>query len=491
VYLQIEADHRTTIAQQRSPYLVALQQAALLAKSAANDERGYLLTANASYLEDFRGRLPGMEDRLGVARGAAATDAERAAVDRVRDDIDTWVSAAEAEFTRYATDRAGATATALGPNRDLRKAYEAEIDAAVEAGAAALAAGNRSADAATQQATRLLVGVITGSLVLAFLIGLGVIRAVTRPLAAVVGALGDAAAGDLTRRVDARSRDELGELGRALNSTLESQQTAVATIATSATALAASADALASVSGRIAVSAEEASGQATVVSAAAEQVSRNIQTVSAGSEQMGASIREISHNANAAAEVAAQAVAVAGVTTETVAKLGDSSVEIAEVVKVITSIAEQTNLLALNATIEAARAGEAGKGFAVVATEVKELAQETARATEDISRRVQAIQGDTAGAMDAIAEISAIIGKINDYQLTIASAVEEQTATTGEMNRNVTEATAGSSEIASNITGVATAAQVTTESVGEAQAAAADLARMGGELQALVGRFRH
>ncbi|HEV7824136.1 MAG TPA: methyl-accepting chemotaxis protein, partial [Mycobacteriales bacterium] len=325
VYLQIEADHRTTIAQQRSPYLVALQQAALLAKSAANDERGYLLTANASYLEDFRGRLPEMEDRLGVARGAAATDAERAAVDRVRDDIDTWVSAAEAEFTRYATDRAGATATALGPNRDLRKAYEAEIDAAVEAGDAALAAGNRSADAATQQATRLLVGVITGSLVLAFLIGLGVIRAVTRPLAAVVGALGDAAAGDLTRRVDARSRDELGELGRALNSTLESQQTAVATIATSATALAASADALASVSGRIAVSAEEASGQATVVSAAAEQVSRNIQTVSAGSEQMGASIREISHNANAAAEVAAQAVTVAGATTETVAKLGDSS----------------------------------------------------------------------------------------------------------------------------------------------------------------------
>jgi methyl-accepting chemotaxis protein len=174
-----------------------------------------------------------------------------------------------------------------------------------------------------------------------------------------------------------------------------------------------------------------------------------------------------------------------------VSKLGESSLQIAEVVKVITSIAQQTNLLALNATIEAARAGEAGKGFAVVATEVKELAQETAKATEDIARRVDAIQGDTAGAVEAIAEISGIIGKINDYQLTIASAVEEQTATTNEMSRNVSEAAAGAGEIAANITGVATAAQVTTESVSEAQSAATDLARMGSELQALVGRFRY
>ena len=173
-------------------------------------------------------------------------------------------------------------------------------------------------------------------------------------------------------------------------------------------------------------------------------------------------------------------------TNHTVAKLGESSAEIGNVVKVITSIAEQTNLLALNATIEAARAGEAGKGFAVVASEVKDLAQETARATEDISRRVEAIQSDTSNAVAAIGEISQIIARINDYQLTIASAVEEQTATTNEMSRSVSEAASGTTDIAANIGGVASATQATTATLAEADRTVTELATLADELQAAV-----
>ncbi|HZR79903.1 MAG TPA: methyl-accepting chemotaxis protein [Candidatus Binatia bacterium] len=261
---------------------------------------------------------------------------------------------------------------------------------------------------------------------------------------------------------------------------------AVERIGKTSAMLASSSEELASVTQQMAANAEETSAQANVVSAAAEQVSGNVQTVATGTEEMSASIKEIAKSASEAAKVAQTAVGVAGKTNETVAKLGESSAEIGKVIKVITSIAQQTNLLALNATIEAARAGEAGKGFAVVANEVKELAKETAKATEDISQKIEAIQADTTGAVDAIAQISAIINQINDIQNTIASAVEEQTATTNEIGRNVAEAARGSGEIAQNIAAVATAASSTTEAAGNAQGATTELARMAVELQQIV-----
>ncbi|MCW2772016.1 MAG: hypothetical protein JWN91_342 [Nocardioides sp.] len=297
------------------------------------------------------------------------------------------------------------------------------------------------------------------------------------------------AQGDLTTRVPVRSRDESGQMAEALNVAVENMSGVVGGISTTARSLNAAAADMADSSTQMAAAAEETSAQARVVTAAAEQVSRNIQTVATGSEQMGASIREIAQNANLAARVASEAVMVTERTNGTVAKLGESSTEIGKVIKVITSIAEQTNLLALNATIEAARAGEAGKGFAVVANEVKELAQETARATEDISSRVAAIQVDTTEAVDAIGQISEVIGQINDFQATIASAVEEQTATTNEMNRNVADAATGSGEIAANISGVAVAAGSTSEGVTHTQRAAAELARLSDDLGELVGRF--
>jgi len=253
--------------------------------------------------------------------------------------------------------------------------------------------------------------------------------------------------------------------------------------------LASAAQELTSVSHQMASNSEETATQANVVSAAAEQVSRNVATVASAAEEMGASIKEIAKNAGDAARVATAAVQVAEKTNATVSKLGESSAEIGNVVKVITSIAQQTNLLALNATIEAARAGDAGKGFAVVANEVKELAKQTAKATEDIGGRIEAIQTDTKGAVDAIARISTIINEINEIQSTIAGAVEEQTATTGEITRSVNEAALGSREIAQSVLGVAEAARSTTLGAGNTKSSADELAKMASELQKLVSQL--
>ena len=266
-------------------------------------------------------------------------------------------------------------------------------------------------------------------------------------------------------------------------------QEGVAEIAEIGSNLASASEELTAVSSEMGTAADETASQANVVAAAAEEGSKNVQSVATGSEEMTASIQEIAKNTTEAAKVASQAVSVAESTNVMVAKLGQSSAEIGSIIKVINSIAQQTNLLALNATIEAARAGEAGKGFAVVANEVKELAKETTKATENISRMIETIQGDTKGSVDAIAQITTIIKQVNDYMNTIACAVEEQTVTTNEMARNVSEASKGSMEIAGNIVSVADAAQKTTEGATQTQQAASELAKMACDLQSVVARL--
>jgi methyl-accepting chemotaxis protein len=369
--------------------------------------------------------------------------------------------------------------------------YVDQLDAAAASLSAAASKAALDTDVTSSDARRNVLVVLALGLLVGLTIAWYTASLIVGSLRRLQVAVEAMAAGDLTARADVVQRDEVGQMARSLAVAQESVRSVVEQVASSAAAVAAASEELAASSQQIAAGAEETSVQAGVVSAAAEEVSRNVQTVSAGSEEMGASIREIAQSANDAARVAAQAVTVVESTNATVASLGASSQEIGNVVKVITSIAEQTNLLALNATIEAARAGEAGKGFAVVANEVKELAQETARATEDIARRVEAIQADTGGAVGAIGEISTIIGSINDYQLTIASAVEEQTATTNEMSRNVAEAATGSGEIAANITGVASASSSTTEAVTQARGAIDEMARMAAELHTQVARFTY
>ncbi|MEO5798041.1 MAG: methyl-accepting chemotaxis protein [Gemmatimonadales bacterium] len=358
--------------------------------------------------------------------------------------------------------------------------------------AAMAEAGKADAEslAAERRARMLVGGVAVAAIALMLVTGTLITRGIVTPLRHTAEVLESVARGDLTVRIEEHGTDEVGRMATALNSALESLRSTIASIGQSAESLAGSSEELTSVSQQMGANAEETAAQSGVVSAAADQVSSNVQTVAAGSEEMSASIREIAKNTAEATRVAATAVQVAESTNATISKLGISSAEIGQVIKVITSIAEQTNLLALNATIEAARAGEAGKGFAVVANEVKELAKETARATEEISKKIAVIQGDTEGAVAAIRQVGSIIGQINDIQTTIAGAVEEQAATTAEIGRNVSDAARGSSEIAQNITGVAQAAQSTASGATQTQASSAELARMAAELQQLVSRFK-
>ncbi|HYG86817.1 MAG TPA: methyl-accepting chemotaxis protein [Azospirillum sp.] len=235
--------------------------------------------------------------------------------------------------------------------------------------------------------------------------------------------------------------------------------------------------------------AEQTNRQSSAAVAAAEETSANVQTVASATEEMSASLRDIALQVTKSSSIAAQAVNEAANTNGTVQGLVESAQKIGEVVSLITNIASQTNLLALNATIEAARAGEAGKGFAVVASEVKNLANQTAKATEEISAQIIAMQQVTGGAVEAIQGIGQIIGSINDVTTNIASAVEEQTATTGEIARNVQQAAQGTAEVSSNIVQVTQVSAQTGASAGQVLGAAKELAQQSENLRQEVERF--
>lgn len=333
-----------------------------------------------------------------------------------------------------------------------------------------------------------LLGLVIPAVVM--IIGSLILRGVTQPLSRVMQVLDAVSRGDLTQVASLNGSDEIGKMGRALDQTLRHLCSTMRGVVHDADQLASASQTVANVSQEMGVVAERTSSQGANVSMASGEVSRNVQTVASAMEQVSVSIAEIAKNASEAARVATEAVQVADETHGIVAKLGESSVDIGNVIKVITSIAQQTNLLALNATIEAARAGEAGKGFAVVANEVKELAKQTAAATEDISQRIGAIQSDTQGAVGAISRISEIINQVNDISNTIAGAVEEQTAMTSEIGRSVSEAAGASNEIAQSLTGFVEAAQGTSAGAGSAQSAAAELAEMAATLRRRMERFK-
>jgi methyl-accepting chemotaxis protein len=428
---------------------------------------------------EYTGKLP--EGRLkDMVKGAVFTEGE------------AWIGVVQTRVVPAALRGDDKTArdilfTQAAPHFRAHQSAAHELTAAVESEDA-----RKEADAGAMIRSRLTllisIGAAVVGLIVAFSWYLGWL--ITRPLGKTVGLLQEVAGGDLRHRLEADSTDESGVMGKALNTTLDKVSEILRGIGAASESLASASAEMSETSQQISANSEETSAQIQVVSNATQQVSQNLQTVATGAEEMGASIKEIAKSASEAAKVASSAVQVAETTNATVAKLGQSSAEIGEVIKVITSIAQQTNLLALNATIEAARAGEAGKGFAVVANEVKELAKETAKATEDISRKIEAIQSDTLASVEAIENISNVIKKVNDISNTIATAVEEQNATTNEMARNVSDAAHGSGEITSNIAGVAQAAESTSRGAGNTQKAAQQLVETSAQLRRLISQFK-
>ncbi|MDY7100555.1 MAG: methyl-accepting chemotaxis protein [Actinomycetota bacterium] len=385
----------------------------------------------------------------------------------------------------------------LPPEDQLLAAYGAAeagmygaLDQLIEVETAAAEASVSSADDDFASARTLTLAVTAIGIALALGLALFTRRVIVRQLRTVGDALRSLASGDLTAHVDIRSRDEVGTMATAFNTATAALRATLETVTSSAARLGEGMLRLTTSAQAVTQQTEESRSQAGAASTAAADVSGNVDAMAAGAEEMGASIREISRNTSDAARVAGEAVNKAESTNRTVTRLGESSAEIGNVVKVITSIAEQTNLLALNATIEAARAGDAGKGFAVVAGEVKDLAQETAKATEEIAGRIEAIQNDTQLAVSAIGEIATIISQINDYQTTISAAVEEQSATTDEIGRSIRQTSHGAGDIAETIARLADITNDTREAMTEAGVLVGELSGLSSRMSEDVGRFR-
>ncbi|MCS6855623.1 MAG: methyl-accepting chemotaxis protein [Elioraea sp.] len=465
-----------------------------------------------------------MEERVGELQDALreveaiAGPARRAVLDRMVPGAEGYFGGIKRTLAA-AERREGDLAAIVLANRDLVRSLD-QLSRELEQTAQAAKSRIEDEARATADLTfRMMVGVLVGGLLFAaLLVWLAGARGIARPISVSVARLRALAEGDTAAPIPGLGRkDEIGDLAKAMETfrdalirqreaeareraEAEAKAARAARVSDAARrfeaetgtvvkAVASASTELEATASGLAAGAEETSRQATAVAAAAEQASANVQTVAAAAEELAASIREISRQVTESTRMAQEAVSEAARTNATVESLSAAAQKIGDVVRLINDIAGQTNLLALNATIEAARAGDAGKGFAVVASEVKNLASQTAKATDEIAAQIDSVQAEVAKVVEAIRAIGGTIERISAVSASIAAAVEEQGAATAEIARNVQQAAQGTGVVSANIGSVQQVAQNAGADAAQVQKAAEELSRNAEELRRQVEAF--
>ena len=497
----------------------AVDEAIIAEKNIIIETDAAVMRVQLEHFQASRRKAEGAMDHL-VA--IADTPQRRAMLEGIRKDLDAlFVAAGRSVALGLKNETEAAAKVSFDEVRPARVRVIQAVDGRIAANLRDLDTARDESASLAETASTTLTAVAALGLVLAFgLLGLIVVTGVTRPMSRLVAVLQRMAQGAIDADIaEARRGDEIGAVGRAVEgikamvAQKAAEQAEMKRIADAAAAaerrrtmieladgferaigsvvgmVSASATELQTTASAMTATATETAAQSTAVAAAAEEAASNVGTVAAAAEELGASVHEIGRQVGSSADIAGVAVAEADQSAALVHELSQAAARIGDVVSLISSIAAQTNLLALNATIEAARAGEAGRGFAVVAAEVKELAAQTARATDEISGQIARIQGATGQAVHAIGGITGRIREINSVTTTIAAAVEEQGAATQEIVRNVSQAAAGAGEVTSNIAGVAQASEETGAAAAQVLASAAELSRQSEHLNAEVNRF--